>query len=67
LGNLILLPPKLNSHLGSRLPIDKAAEYKRTGLFLAQQVVDSLSNWDEAAIESRENALLEWARREWAD
>lgn len=67
LGNLLILPPRLNSKLGARAPEEKADEYRNTGLLLAQQVADRLHSWSFKATEEREAALLEWALQEWAD
>lgn len=67
LGNLTLLPPGLNSKLGAKDPIDKKAEYLRTGLFVAADVADRIPAWDRAAIEKREQELLAWAASEWSD
>jgi hypothetical protein len=70
LGNLLVLPPKLNSKLGARAPKDKADEYSKTGLLIAQEVVDQLSRWGDwglREIERREALLLDWAIDEWAD
>lgn len=74
LGNLLVLPPKLNSQLGAKLKkLTYSDEYKKSqasayngiGLLVAQEVVDKLSGWGRKAIEEREEQLLEWARQEW--
>ncbi|MCH8088379.1 MAG: HNH endonuclease [Chloroflexi bacterium] len=67
LGNLLMLPPKLNSKLGAKPPKAKAGEYAKTGLLAAQEVVDRLPRWRRRAIEDRETKLLQWALQEWAD
>lgn len=68
LGNLLLLPPQLNSKLGARAPKKKTQDYRDTGLLIAQQVANSLSKpWNNAAIDKRERMLLKWARQQWAD
>ena len=67
LGNLLVLPPRLNSKLGAKAPKEKADAYNKTGLLIAQEVVGGLSGWKRQAIEERENALLQWALQEWAD
>ena len=67
IGNLLLLPPEINSQLGAKRPADKAAYYQQTGLLIAQEVAPHLQNWNRAAIERREKALLDWAVQEWAD
>ena len=67
LGNLIILPPGLNSQLGDKEPWEKAEAYQKTGLLQAQEVVPYLSGWSEQSIENREQELLQWAAQEWAD
>jgi hypothetical protein len=66
LGNLVILPPGLNSKLGAKHPKDKADDYVKTGLLVAQKVADDVSGWS-LGVEEREKALLEWALQEWAD
>jgi hypothetical protein len=69
LGNLILLPPKLNSKLQDRDPGEKVDEYRKTGLLIASEVADTIdeSGWNGKLIDTREESLLDWARTEWAD
>ena len=67
IGNLVLLSPKLNSQLRDMSPGEKGDAYRRTGLLQAQEVAPQLQNWNRAAIERREKALLDWAVQEWAD
>lgn len=67
LGNLIVLPPGLNSQLQDDPPEEKATAYNRTGLLIAQEVIDELPDWGRESIEKREDALLRWASEEWSD
>ena len=67
IGNLVLLPPKLNSQLRDKAPGQKGDAYRNTGLLQAQEVAPQLQNWNRAAIERREKALLDWAVQEWSD
>ena len=69
LGNLVLLPPKLNSKLQNDAPKDKVAAYRKTGLLIAGEVADTIESkgWKASSIDDRETALLEWAATEWAD
>ena len=63
LGNLLLLPPRLNSELRDKDPKEKADDYRQTGLLIAGDVAEMIrqeEGWSEADIESRENQLLEW-------
>jgi hypothetical protein len=71
LGNLVLLPPKLNSKLQDDSPKDKVVAYRKTGLLIAGEVADMIEaeneKWNGQSIDNRETALLEWAAAEWAD
>ncbi len=69
LGNLVLLPPKLNSTLQDDAPRDKAEAYRQTGLLIAREVANMIEKqgWNTRSIEEREDALLKWAATEWAD
>lgn len=68
LGNLVLLPPKLNSTLQDWEPKEKRDAYIGTGLLVAQDVAAGLNTaWNGSAIDAREETLVEWARQEWRD
>ena len=69
LGNLVLLPPKLNSALQNKPAKDKAAYYRKTGLLIAGEVADVIdtAGWKSRSVKEREERLLEWATEEWAD
>ena len=69
LGNLVLLPPKLNSALQNKPAKDKAAYYRKTGLLIAGEVADVIdtAGWTSRSVKEREERLLEWATEEWAD
>lgn len=69
LGNLVLLPPKLNSALQDAAPKNKVDEYRKTGLLIAGEVADMIDakGWKVGAIDEREKRLLKWAETEWAD
>ena len=69
LGNLVLLPPKLNSTLQDKPAKNKAAHYRKTGLLIAGEVADVIDayRWKSSSIEERTERLIEWAAKEWAD
>ena len=70
LGNLMILPPKLNSKLQDKTPKEKEPEYKRTGLLSAIEVasiLESKPRWPKTVVRQRGEKLLEWATKEWAD
>ena len=67
LGNLVLLPPKVNYALKDLKPIEKREAYMNTGLAIAQEVASKLTRpWNRRAIDEREEMLLGWAATEWA-
>ena len=71
LGNLVLLPPRVNSRLKASSPREKAKTYEACGLFAATEVAKLLKRnggkWSRSIVEQREQALVRWATREWAD
>jgi len=68
LGNLMLLPPGLNSSLSSKKPIDKLSAYRGTGMYAALSVADTIESegWRLAQVVEREKSILEWVRKTWA-
>lgn len=66
LGNLMMLPPKLNSKLQDKEPRQKFEAYRQTGLLSAVEVA-STSRWSKKAVREREKNLLRWATDEWGD
>lgn len=70
LGNLMLLPPRRNSQLSDRSPLQKADSYRQTGFYHAGEVADGLDRsprWSKKTCRERERELLNWASKEWAD
>ena len=69
LGNLLLLPPKLNSALGNKKPEEKADAYIQTGLFMAQEVGWTIKKegWCMKQVEEREQRIIQWIIREWIE
>jgi hypothetical protein len=67
LGNLLMLPPGVNSKLQDKDPKDKAASYQSCGLLLAMEVGKLVrkKKWDRPAVEKRERRLIRWALKEW--
>ena len=68
LGNLLLLPPNLNSQLGDKTPEEKADSYINTGLLIAKEVGLTIkqSGWGADEVQDREQQLLSWIQREWS-
>ncbi|MGO9128238.1 MAG: DUF262 domain-containing protein [Bryobacteraceae bacterium] len=66
LGNLVLLPPGMNSKVGNREFPFKRKQYRETGLLLLGDVCRK-NKWNKQAIEERERSLLSFATDAWAD
>ena len=68
LGNLVLLPPGLNSTLQDRDPIAKCSNYTETGLHCATEVAETIrrEGWGPDQVEERENRMITWIRQQWA-
>jgi hypothetical protein len=70
LGNLTMLPPRVNSSLQDKPPADKAATYRTSGLLATMAVGETINGgttWDEAAVRSRASQIEDFVRREWGD
>lgn len=70
IGNLTMLPPKLNSKLQDRSPKRKARHYIKTGLLVSQEAASAINDkgrWGKTKILKRGRQLLEWAAEEWGD
>ncbi len=67
LGNLLLLPPGLNSKLGDKDPQEKANAYRQTGLLIAGDVAKTIEKhgWDELEIATREKKIIDWVLEEY--
>ena len=73
IGNLLLLPPPLNSSLKAKSPREKIEPYRNTGLLIAFEVADDMTNrrkrarksWTIKSVKERETILLDWAATEW--
>ena len=68
LGNLMLLPPGLNSSLKDKRPEDKVKEYRNTGLGAASEVANTIEaeGWGKQQIVAREKSILAWIEKTWA-
>ena len=67
LGNLLLLPPGLNSKLGDKDPEEKAPSYRQNGFFSAADVAQTIETqgWGNDQIEEREQRMIAWIREKW--
>ena len=69
LGNLMMLPPGINSKLKDKEPDIKAQTYLTAGLLSSIQVAKRIESrkWDKTAVEERAKEILDWARKHWKD
>ena len=68
LGNLMLLPPSTNSRLRDKPPQQKIEEYRKTGFYHSDEVVEMLEKspkWSKKTCKEREEKMLRWAESEW--
>lgn len=66
LGNLLLLPPNVNSKAGRKPFVDKKAIYKQNYLKMMDDVL-SKRDWRRQEIEQREKELIKFAIKMWGD
>ena len=67
LGNLLLLPPRVNSTLRDKDPEAKADAYRGTRLHIAEEVAETIQSdgWDKPEVTNREAEILEWIKEEY--
>jgi len=67
LGNLVMLPPGVNSKLRDLSPSQKAETYAKQGLLQAIEVSKLIAKrkWNRATAQKREKRLIRWATKEW--
>lgn len=66
IGNLLLLPPNLNSKAGRKPFNEKKIIYKSTNLRMVNEVI-SKDDWTREEIEKREKRLIDFAKKTWND
>ncbi len=66
LGNLMVLPPGINSRASNKPFAEKQAIYRANYLRMMEAVLTQ-REWSAGAIEDREECLLDWAKKAWAD
>lgn len=67
LGNLVVIPPAVNSRVGRKPYGEKQVEYAQTGLAITRELADKYSEWTLEQIAEREQKLIEWAELYWGD
>lgn len=64
LGNLVMLPPGMNSECGQKIFSEKKEKYKKQSLFMLREI-ESLDDWNKKTIEDRELKILDFIKFEW--
>lgn len=64
-GNLFLLPPKVNAKLRDKNPKEKADEYRGTGFLMADEIIPHLGRWNKKVVSKRSSKIAKWACEEW--
>jgi len=64
IGNLLILPRKLNSKCGNLGFADKKGIYEDCQMLSTKEIVKN-ADWNIHTIEERTQKLLEWASKEW--
>ncbi len=65
LGNLILLPPGVNSSVSNKGFAQKKALYKKHRHLKLIDEILKLEDWNLETMEKREDNLIQWAIKEW--
>ena len=67
IGNLLLLPPRINSQLRDKDPVDKAEAYRNTRLLGAEAVAETIEKhgWNHKEIADRSYEISEWVYEEY--
>lgn len=66
LGNLLLLPPNINSKAGRKAFVEKKVIYKQNYLKMMDEVL-AKKDWRRQEIEQREKELIKFAIKMWGD
>lgn len=71
IGNLCLLSPTLNSKASNKDFDNKKQVYKQAGLLVFRDIISNngveRNTWDEDAINSRKERLIQFAIGQWKD
>jgi hypothetical protein len=69
IGNLLLLPPNINSQLRDKDPKAKAQAYRNTRLLIAEEVANTIvaNGWDDEDIAGRSYEIAEWVNETFTD
>ncbi|UTW70215.1 HNH endonuclease [Anaerobacillus sp. HL2] len=64
LGNLVILPRRMNSKIQNIGFEDKKHEYNKTEMLATKEILE-YKDWDIRTIDQRTTLLLEWAAKRW--
>lgn len=69
IGNLLLLPPNINSGLRDKNPKEKVEAYRNTRLLSAESVAETIEvdGWDNMKIINRAYEIMEWVNKTFGD
>ena len=69
IGNLLLLPPNINSGLRDKNPIEKTQAYRNTRLISAEAVAETIETdgWNDNEIVGRSYEIMEWVNKTFRD
>ena len=70
IGNLLLLPPRINSGLSNKDPVDKTEAYRNTRLLSAEAVADiieKMDEWNHEDIAVRSYEIAKWVDETFRD
>ena len=65
LGNLIVLPPGVNSQAGNKPFAEKKKIYRQNYSLKLMDEILELDDWDSLKAKERQDRLLQWAARTW--
>ncbi|WP_426231723.1 DUF262 domain-containing protein [Pararhizobium sp. DWP3-4] len=68
IGNLTMLPPRVNSSLQATSPVAKASVYQSSGLLGTAAIAVTITTnngWDETDVDARTTAIDAFVRSEW--
>ncbi len=66
IGNLVLLPPKVNAACGAKPFAKKKKIYRQCMLWMLKPIVDK-QHWALKDVEEREDQIVGWAKTRWCD
>lgn len=64
IGNLVLLPPGINSRAGQKVFSEKKKIYNSYHLLMLDKIIE-VDDWNKETIDSREEELLDFVKKMW--